>query len=116
VIATEAGNGQLKSGVADTAQYNRTDTEFADAAGRFLFEKVELLQVLMERLDLDSAFVEQRWLLQSICPTSSELRRRGDLKAFEAERVNRCRQAVSARTLPDLTARRDFESISTPLS
>jgi hypothetical protein len=49
----------LKSGVADTAQYNRTDTEFADAAGRFLFEKVELLQVLMERLDLDSAFVEQ---------------------------------------------------------
>jgi hypothetical protein len=38
--------------------------------GRFLFEEVELLQVLVERLGPGSAFVEQSWLLQSICSTS----------------------------------------------
>jgi hypothetical protein len=38
--------------------------------GRFLFEELELLQVLMERLGPGSAFVEQSWLLQSICPSS----------------------------------------------
>jgi hypothetical protein len=37
--------------------------------GRFLFEELELLQVLMERLGPGSAFIEQSWLLQSICPT-----------------------------------------------
>jgi hypothetical protein len=37
--------------------------------GRFLFEELELLQVLMEGLGPGSGFIEQCWLLQSICPT-----------------------------------------------
>jgi hypothetical protein len=71
--------------------------------GRFLFEEVELLQVLMEPLSPGSAFVEQSWLLQKHMPNLLDFRRRGDHEAFEAEPVNRRRQAVSARTLPNLT-------------
>jgi hypothetical protein len=71
--------------------------------GRFLFEELELLQVLMERLGPGSAFIEQSWLLQSICPTFLTIRRRGDHEAFEAELANLRRQAVSARTPLNLT-------------
>ena len=71
MIATEAGNGQLQSGVWQTLR-NVTGRTLSSRTllGRFLFEEVELLQVLMERLGPGSAFVEQSWLLQSIRPTS----------------------------------------------
>ena len=51
VIATEAGNGQLQSGVWQTLR-NVTGRTLSSRTllGRFLFEEVELLQVLMERL------------------------------------------------------------------
>ena len=71
VIATEAGNGQLQSGVWQTLR-NITGQTLSSRTllGRFLFEEVELLQVLMERLGPGSAFVAQSWLLQSIGPAS----------------------------------------------
>jgi hypothetical protein len=51
VIATEAGNAQLQSGVWQTLR-NITGQTLSSRTlrGRFLFEEVELLQVLMERL------------------------------------------------------------------
>ena len=60
VIATEAGNGQLQSAVWQTLR-NITGQTLSSRTlpGRFLFEEVELLQVLMERLGPGSAFVEQ---------------------------------------------------------
>jgi hypothetical protein len=69
VIATEAGNGQLQSGVWQTLR-NVTGRTLSSRTllGRFLFEEVELLQVLMERLGPGSTFVEQSWHLQSNMP------------------------------------------------
>jgi hypothetical protein len=71
VIATEAGNVQWQSGVWQTL-HNITGQTLSSRTlrGRFLFEEVELLQVLKERLGPGSAFVAQSWLLQSICPAS----------------------------------------------
>ena len=90
VIATEAGNGQLQSGVWQTLR-NVTGRTLSSRTllGRFLFEEVELLQVLMERLGPGSAFVEQSWLLPEHMPNLLDIRRRGDHEAFEAELVNR---------------------------
>ena len=69
VIATEAGNGQLQSGAWQTLR-NITGQTLSSRTlrGRFLFEEVELLQVLMERLGPGNAFVAQSWLLQSQPP------------------------------------------------
>jgi len=69
VIATEAGNGQLQSGVWQTLR-NVTGRTLSSRTllGRFLFEEVELLQVLMERLGPGSTFADQSWHLQSNMP------------------------------------------------
>jgi hypothetical protein len=77
VIATEAGNAQLQSGVWQTLR-NITGQTLSSRTlrGRFLFEEIELLQVLMERLGPGSAFCSAVMALAEHMPSLLDIRRR----------------------------------------
>jgi hypothetical protein len=70
VVATEAGNGQSQSGVWQTLRNITGQTLSSQTLlGHFLFDEIELLQVLMGAArywPLSSS----PGLLHSICPTS----------------------------------------------